>query len=249
MAKEFKDLFSDKSKDYKNFRPTYPSQLFDYLAGLVDEHDFAIDIGTGNGQAATELTRHFNKILATDPSAQQISEATPHPKINFEVGTAEKINAADNSADLITVAQAFHWLQHELFFNEAKRVLKSHGILAIWIYGLCSISPEVDPLVLKLYEQTLGPYWEPERKLIEENFKNIKFPFHEFSAPSFAMEKRWSLNDFIGYLSTWSALKKYQTISGENPLVQLKVELLKYWPTDEVRPVHWQIFPRVFAVK
>lgn len=249
MGKEFKDLFSDKSKDYKNFRPTYPSQLFDYLADLVNEHELAIDIGTGNGQAATELTRHFNKVLATDPSAQQISEATSHPKIEFSVGTAEKINAPDESANLITVAQAFHWFKHDLFFREAKRVLKPDGVLAIWVYGLCSISPEIDSSVFNLYEQILGPYWEPERKLLEENFKNIKFPFEEISAQSFAMEKSWSLDDFLGYLSTWSALKKYQNATNHKPLPDMRDELLKHWPAQEIRQVRWQISPRVFRVK
>ncbi|UOF02384.1 class I SAM-dependent methyltransferase [Bdellovibrio reynosensis] len=246
MSKEFKDLFSEKSNDYKNFRPTYPAQLFDYLAGLVHEHALAIDIGTGNGQAAMELTKHFNKVLATDPSAQQIAEASSHNKIKFEVGTAEQINAADNSADLITVAQAFHWFKHDLFFKEVQRVLKPEGILAIWVYGLCSITAEIDKPVLRLYEETLGAYWEPERRLLEENFKNIKFPFDEISSQSFLMEKNWSLDYFLGYLSTWSALKHYQKSTSHNPLTKLREELKKYWPEKEVLKIQWQIHPRLF---
>lgn len=70
-----KDLFSNQSKQYSAFRPTYPKELYDFILSHVKERNTAWDCGCGNGQVANDLSPHFNKVYATDLSAKQIENA------------------------------------------------------------------------------------------------------------------------------------------------------------------------------
>jgi SAM-dependent methyltransferase len=246
MTDSFKDLFSQQSGDYQKYRPTYPQELFVYLASLCPRHDVALDCGTGNGQAALALSEFFNEVIAADPSAKQIEKASPHAKVRYVVAPAEKLPVPDHSVDLLTVAQAFHWFRHLEFFQEAQRVLKPQGILAVWVYDLCHISPEVDSVLESFYNGLLGSYWEPERKLLEQNFESVDFPFVEIPAPAFAMQKEWSLEDLTGYLSTWSALQSYRR-KNTDPLPEYRAKLAAVWGEEPTCRVVWEIKPRVFS--
>ncbi|MGK5085380.1 class I SAM-dependent methyltransferase [Bdellovibrionota bacterium FG-1] len=242
---EFKDLFSKKSGAYAKFRPKYPDLLFRYLASLVDEHELAWDVGTGNGQAAVKIADHFKRVVATDPSAKQISSAARRPNVEYRVGTAEKPVFKDRSLDLITVAQAFHWFRQDEFFAEAKRMLKPGGVLALWCYELIKISPEIDAVIHKLYKDILGPYWEKERALVEEGYRNVVFPFKEITAPQFEITAEWSFAHLIGYLGTWSALQAYVQAQKSNPLEAMYGELKTAWGDAPKRSVRWEIGMRV----
>ena len=241
----FKDLFSTQSADYSRFRPKYPAALYPYLASLTDGHDLAWDCGTGNGQAAVALAHHFERVIATDPSSKQIASAEPHPRVQYQMGSAEKATLADRSVDIITVAQAFHWFRQEEFFAEAGRVLKPKGVLAFWSYELCRVTPQVDAAVLKLYSDVLGTYWEPERKLVEEGYKNVRMPFEEIAPPLFEMKAEWGLDLLVGYLGTWSALQTYIRKNGSNPLEAIFPELRSAWGGAPVRSVGWELALRV----
>jgi len=77
MAAGFIDKFSEAAEDYRRSRPTYPDSIFRALTAVAPGHDLAWDCGTGNGQAALGLARHFAAVNATDPSPQQIAQARP----------------------------------------------------------------------------------------------------------------------------------------------------------------------------
>lgn len=244
----FKDLFSLQSTDYAKFRPIYPQELYSYLASLTPAHDLAWDCGTGNGQAAIELANHFKKVVATDPSAKQLENATSHARVEYQVGVAEKSEFKDHRVDLITAAQAFHWFKHELFFQEAKRVLKPGGIVAVWCYGIAKITPEVDAVVKKLYDGILRNYWEPERQMVEDGYRNTLFPLQEIRTPVFQMKADWTLNHLMGYLSTWSALQKYIQKHQSNPLEEIVPELQAAWGNAHTISIQWELGLRVGAI-
>jgi SAM-dependent methyltransferase len=241
----FKDLFSKQSTDYAKFRPTYPESLFTYLASLVDRRETAWDVGTGNGQAACMLAEHFARVHATDPSAKQIESAPTHPRVEYAVGPAEKFAGANESIDLITVAQAFHWFRQPEFFAEANRVLRPGGVLALWCYELAKITPEVDAVVLELYEGVLGPYWEGERHLVEEGYRSVSLPFPEIRPPAFEMQIEWSLEHLVGYLGTWSALQTYIRNQGSNPLEKYFPRLESAWGSPAKRLATWELALRI----
>ena len=251
-APGFKDLFSKQSTDYAKFRPLYPAELYDYLAGLVAERKLAWDCGTGNGQAAVELASRFERVLATDPSQKQIQSAEPRANIVYSVASAESSGLPSASAgqgvDLVTVAQALHWFKHDEFSREVKRVVRPGGVLAVWSYGLMEISPEVDFQVLHFYRDLLGPYWEPERRLVEEGYKSVRIPFEELKTPAFFMKADWTFEHLIGYLRTWSALQTCIVKTGEDPLEKMALRLKAAWGRETHRPVIWPLSVRVFRI-
>lgn len=119
---DFKDNFSKQADIYVKYRPHYPGTLYTYLASLTSAHDLAWDCGTGNGQAAIDLAAHYKQVLATDPSKEQIEHCLPHQNVKYKIERSEARPLTANSVDLVTVANALHWFDHRVFFNEVKRV-------------------------------------------------------------------------------------------------------------------------------
>jgi SAM-dependent methyltransferase len=241
----FKDHFSKQADDYAKYRPAYPRELFEYLASLAPARLLAWDCGTGNGQAALGLAEFFGHVIATDPSEAQIRNATPHASVEYRVAPAEQTDIGAGTVDLVTVAQALHWFDHERFYAEAKRVLKPGGVLAAWCYGLNEIAPAIDPVVRHFYSGVVGPHWPPERRFIDERYASIPFPPGELVTPAFHIEAHWNLDDFIGYLNTWSATQRYRKAEGRDPLPALRDELIPVWgPADTLRSARWPIYLR-----
>lgn len=247
MSQTFHDHFSGVATRYADFRPHYPAALFDHLATLVPQGSVVWDCAAGNGQATHDLAARFDKVIATDASKEQIASATPNPKVEFRVATAEQSGLSDNSVELIAVAQALHWFDFERFYAEVKRVLKPNGVLAAWAYGINTVEGDaVNQLVLDFYHNVVGPYWPPERKLVEAGYRSIPFPFAEISAPTFQMEARWTLEQLLGYFSTWSATNRFIKTTGQNPLGPLAEELKRIWGNpDASRLVVWPLALRV----
>jgi SAM-dependent methyltransferase len=141
------------------------------------------------------------------------------------VQRAEKTNFPDKTFDFITVAQAVHWFNFKTFYNEVERVLKPNGIIAIIGYSLFKSNMETDKLIHKFYKDIIGPFWDEERRFLDEKYQTIPFPFQEIETPAFQQEYQWSFDHLIGYLETWSAVKHYEKEKGENPVNLIKNEL------------------------
>jgi ubiquinone/menaquinone biosynthesis C-methylase UbiE len=214
----FKDHFSEQATDYAKYRPNYPQELFAYVTSLATSREDAWDCATGNGQAAVGLAEFFERVIATDASAKQILSAEQNARVQYRVAPAEKSGLSSGSMDLITVAQALHWFDLDAFYMEAKRVLKSRGVLAVWCYNLLEIAPEVDAIVNRFYRETVGPYWPIERKVIEDHYQTILFPFDELHSPVLAMKAHWSLAQLVGYLRTWSATQAFIAANRSDPI-------------------------------
>jgi ubiquinone/menaquinone biosynthesis C-methylase UbiE len=188
MSKDFRDHFGSVSSDYVKNRPTYPPDLFDWLASQCMSHDLTWDCGTGSGQAATELARYFDRVLATDASVAQIAHAVVHPKIEYRVASAERNGIDTQCADLVVIAQALHWFDLDRFYAEVTRILKPGGLIAAWSYGVLKIEgEEINAMIQRFYHEEVGPYWPPERKHVETEYRDLAFPFTRIPAPSFAM--------------------------------------------------------------
>ncbi|PYM02511.1 MAG: SAM-dependent methyltransferase [Verrucomicrobia bacterium] len=243
---KFKDHFSGHAVEYAKFRPRYPDKLFEYLASISPRHGLAWDCATGNGQAAVGLIRHFDSVIATDASAQQIESAEPNDRITYRVAPAEASGIDSSSVDLILVAQALHWFDIERFFTEAKRVLKENAVLAISSYKVLEIAPETNAIIWNFYRETTGSFWPPERELVETDYKDIKFPFAELPPIRFDMHERWNLHQLAGYFRTWSATQRFIAARGFDPVDSLVEELRALWKNpEEVRDIKWPLHLRV----
>jgi ubiquinone/menaquinone biosynthesis C-methylase UbiE len=179
VTAESKDHFGRVAGEYATFRPHYPDTLYQWLASIAPNHRLAWDAGTGNGQAAVALADYFSRVLATDFSVGQIGQAIAHPRIEYRVAPAEQSGLDDQSADLVTVAQALHWFDIPAFFTEVERVLVPSGVVAAWTYGVVHAdSTETDQILNDFYYREIGPWWPENRRLVEEGYQTIAFPFH-----------------------------------------------------------------------
>jgi SAM-dependent methyltransferase len=213
-----KDLFSGISGQYAKFRPEYPKEVFDFIFKIVEQRSIALDCGTGNGQLAAQLAAGFDKVFAIDISSSQIENGVRKPNIEYSIQPAERMTFPDHYFDLVTVGQAIHWFDLEKFYNEVKRILKPGGFIFVIGYGRLSVDQEVDAVIDELYTSTLKGYWEKERKYIDENYLTIPFPFKELTTPEFCMKHTWNMRGLLGYLRTWSAVRKYIATSGLDPV-------------------------------
>jgi SAM-dependent methyltransferase len=215
MNAGFADHFSSHAKAYARYRPRYPAALFHYLAMRSPGTQLAWDCGTGNGQAALALADRFARVLATDPSAAQVASAQRHPRVEYRVATYDTGLAA-GSAQLVTAAQALHWMEVDAFLVETRRVLQPGGLLAVWCYSLCRIAPPIDELVEFFYRVTIGAYWPPERRLVNEGYRSVPLPIDELAVPPFEMVTDMTLAQFVGYVETWSAVQRCIAAKGRD---------------------------------
>ncbi len=242
-----KNYFSSIAQEYQRNRPMYPSEVFQYLAMVCDNHELAWDVGTGTGQAASQLAKQFDEVVATDESLEQISHAKPEPNIRYRKETAEQSTLEDCSVDLITVAQALHWFDFDNFMQEVDRVLKPGGIFAAWCYDLVRINANIDKTIKVLYEDILGDYWSERRRWIEQGYNNFVFPHPLLSPPSLNMEITWSYKQFADYLRTWSAVQKYKVMEGDDPVNQILQPLEFAWcDTGHMKKCVWPLQFKIF---
>jgi len=242
----FQDYFSGRSAEYARHRPAYPAALFEFLAGSALSRKLAWDAGTGSGQAATGLAEHFAAVRATDPSRAQLAAARQHPRVTYLVGDEGESGLADHSCDLVTAAQAAHWFDMDRFAREAQRVLRSGGLVAVWGYGLCTIDPGTDEVIRRFYTQTTGPFWPPDRRHVDEAYRELAFPFSERTFPAWAIEATLDLGGLCDYLRTWSAVQRMIAAGQGDPVGPLRWELAPGWGDPALRRmVRWPLFGRI----
>ena len=239
------DHFSGVARAYALYRPRYPPALFAYLAGLVPRHDRAWDCGAGSGQAAEGLRPHFRRVIASDISRLQLAGAEDaHGLLRF-VAAGERSALAESSVDLIVVAQALHWLDLSAFYAEVRRVLRPDGALAVWSYDLARLGEaRLDGAFREFYDVTVGEYWPPERRLVDDRYRGIPFPFAETTTPPFDMEADWTLDELLGYVGTWSAVSRYRALAGSDPVPSLGERLRPLWGPRERRRITWPVAMR-----
>lgn len=247
----FKDHFSRHSAAYRQFRPTYPASLYEFLASLAPARKLAWDCATGNGQAAVGLARHFERVIATDASAAQLAERQIDPRVVYACATAEQAPIKSGSCALVTVAQAAHWFNLPAFYAEVERVAcpgaanagaaNSGAVIALWTYGRCIVNPGVDQDVADFNREVIGPYWPPERHYVDAGYCTLPFPFKRCAAPPFELAVAWSAEDLVNYIGTWSAVSRYRDAVGSDPLRDLRARLAVSWADGKSRSVRWPL--------
>jgi SAM-dependent methyltransferase len=242
----YRDHFSGQAKEYARHRPIYPAAMFAYLASLAPSNELAWDCGTGNGQAALALAESFQRVIATDASAAQIENAFPHERVEYRVEPSEKTNIQAVTVDLITVGTAVHWFDFEAFYAEVRRVGKAKGIIAVWTYHLPVIDPRVDLWLERFYRQVLAGYWPERIRYLGQCYRTLPFPFEEIQPPEFEMGAIWNLDSLVGFLGSWSAVRKMVAARGESAFETQVKELENIWgkktQPKEIRwPLHFRI--------
>lgn len=241
-----RDYFSSQAAEYARYRPTYPAELFDFVAGLTPHHHLAWDCATGSGQAVAGLVDRFKRVIATDRSAAQLERAARHERVEYREAAAESSGLPGGSADVVTVGQALHWLDLDRFYAEVRRVLVPGGALVVWSYGDPVLDePVIDAALQRFNFDTMGPYWPVDRRRVGALYKSYPFPFAEVPAPELTLQCAWTLEQLAGYLRSWSATARYVDTHGINPVAGFEQALRARWGAPNVRHiVRWPLTVR-----
>jgi SAM-dependent methyltransferase len=237
----FPDHFSAVAATYARYRPTYPAQLFDWIADVAPARNAAWDCGAGSGQATVALAERFARVVATDASAEQLSQAPAHPRITWCVAPAEASGLDPLSMDAVTVAQALHWFDLPRFWREVRRVVRPSGVVAAWSYGTPFLTDTVVTGVLRdFHDNVVGPYWPIERGMVDTRYQTMDFPFDRLSSPGLDLRATWVLDELTGYLRSWSATRRYIEERGIDPVTAFSEALRRVWGNGS-REVIWPL--------
>ncbi len=241
----FADHFSRDSASYAEFRPRYPAALFAWLARLPTARGMAWDVATGSGQAATMLAAHFERVIASDASVAQLRARSRASGVYYLAEQGEVSAVRSRRADLVTVAQGYHWLDHPRFHAEVDRVLVPGGAFAVWCYGVLHVDPDIEAAMARFYDGTVGAYWPKERVHVEQGYRHYEIPIAEVPAPPLSIESRLTLPQLLGYVRSWSAVGRYMKANGHDPVPALGEQLAEHWGDPaRPRPVVWPIAMR-----
>jgi len=243
--------FTTGAAGYAAHRPTYPMALADALAAISPGHALALDCGCGTGQLSVLLAERFEAVVALDASAAQIAQAEAHERVRYGTALAQDSGLPAASVDLVTVAQAAHWLDLDLFYDEVRRVARPGAAVALVTYGILQVDgDEVDRIARHFYHEVVGPHWPPERRHVEEGYRNLPFPFREHSMPELAIEVAWTVADLVGYVNTWSAVRVAERALGASPVPAFEAALRAAWGDPESRRrVRWPLSVRAGNVE
>ncbi|MCU1556811.1 MAG: putative methyltransferase [Microbacteriaceae bacterium] len=202
LRKEQANSFGGAVDEYERARPTYPRDAVDWL--IPEGTRAVLDLGAGTGKFTRSLVARGLEVIAVEPD-DEMRAVLAHalPSVRALKGTAENIPLPDASVNLITAAQAWHWVDEERAVPEAARVLKPGGSLAlVW-----NIRDESAPWVERLSE-VIGSS-EAERAM--QTSITIGAPF----GPTERFEVGWSAKTDLDGLLTLVASRSYVITADE----------------------------------
>ncbi|XP_057192789.1 putative methyltransferase DDB_G0268948 isoform X1 [Triplophysa rosa] len=203
------------------------SKIMQFLMSNKESpYDLAVDVGCGSGQGTLLLAPYFAHVVGTDISPAQLEMARKHvssTNITYRECPAEELPFEDGSIDLVTSMSAFHWFDHSPFLQEAHRVLKPHGCLALinytmdmeLSYGDCSealnhICKEFYVALLPYRNAYLGP---SSFHFYNQTYNSLQYPVKEWQE-MFWVKKAVPFSGYIGMVESFSS---YQALLEKDP--------------------------------
>lgn len=240
----FSDHFSAVAARYARYRPRYPAALAELLAARCEGRELAWDAGCGNGQLSLALAPHFTKVIATEPSRAQLEQAEVHDRVEYRCENAERSTLDGACVDLAIAAQAAHWFDWRAYVAEVTRVTKPHATVATVSYGILHVEGSGGELVSQFYGE-LASYWPPERRHVENGYRELTWPWNELVVPAIDMVEQWTRDELVGYVTTWSATQALVRAAGTTRYEKLASDLASVWPDGERRAVRWPLAIRL----
>ena len=236
---------------YSKYRPEYPIELKQRVLSYMGENGFdatagtslMLDIGCGTGLVMRLFAPSFTAAWGVDISHEQVRQAVNQSAHNqfYLKSPAEVTCFKDNTFDIITAGQAWHYFDHDIFNREVSRILAPNGFLVIFGYDTpFSLSPQLDKaqgILNEFYLETLAPFYSDRLKLVQNRYRDIELPFttrHRIEEVELRMEV--PLSWMLGYMSThgfYQALNR--ALPGNSELEKLRKNLAVAIGGNDVR--------------
>lgn len=222
----------EHAASYVKYRISPSTELIGQIINFLKKQkgrpfELALDVGCGSGQGTLLLSKHFNSVVGTDASQSQLDMALQYsqePNITYKQCLAEELPFADSSVDLVTSMVAFHWFDRQLFLQEADRVLKPRGCLALLSYTLdmevsykdCS-ADELNQVCKEFYA-ALRPYrnsylGERSVDIYRAAYESIPYPEKEWH-DCFWVQQSMPLSGYMGFAESFTS---YQVLLKQDP--------------------------------
>ena len=241
--------FDQGGQAYARFRPQYPAALAAYLASIAPDMALAVDVGCGNGQLTHLLAEHFTSVAGFDPSADQLAHATTRANVTYQCAPAEHLPLPERCASLISAAQAAHWFDLPAFYAQVRRIAQPGAVVALISYGVLRLEGKPGTRFARFYEAEIGPYWPAERALVDSGYATLDFPFEPLEPPPLEIRLAWSLDELLGYISTWSAVRRAREAGRDELLRRFADDMAACWGNPQTRrAMSWPVNLRIGRV-
>lgn len=167
MPTDFQPKFGGAAGEFDRYRPDYPAALYERIFGRIPppRRRCAMDLGAGTGIVTAHLVGVFAQVIAVEPDpgmAAKIAESLPGVRIYG--ATAEDCTHLAESVDLVTIANALHWMEAPRVLANVRGWLRSGGLLAVFDRPLPKATPPVDEIVLSELRGPWQPHSDPRLK-------------------------------------------------------------------------------------
>ncbi len=161
----------------------------------------------------------------------------------YRVAPAEDPGLDEATVDLVTVGQALHWFDQKRFFEGVRRVGAPGGAIAVWAYDLFEIPDDrAAHAAIRDFHASVEAFWPAERALVARRYADVPFPFEEIPVRPVTMTAAWSLERVLGYLSTWSSVKRCAKETGRDPVGEYRERLGAAWgDVDAEKTISWPL--------
>ncbi|KAL6101244.1 uncharacterized protein ACO6RY_08210 [Pungitius sinensis] len=222
----------EHARSYWKYRIAPTDHLIQQVLNFLEKQmgrpfERAVDVGCGSGQGTLLLAEHFASVLGTDVSPAQLEMALQHskkPNITYRECAAEELPSADSSVDLVTAMSAFHWFHRPRFLQEANRVLRPRGCLALLNYtidmrlGYPDCCSHTLNQVCQEFYAALQPYRSAHLghssiEIYREAYESIPYPDKEWHECVW-VEMPMPLSSYMGLVESFSS---YQALLREHP--------------------------------
>jgi len=245
MSKSIWNLTSEATK-YAQSRPSHPQAIaMNAIAFLKEKYTGpitqAVDVGCGTGISTTNLSGKFQNVLGVDASEAMVEQAQLkgyHNSLRFMHGTAEKLPASDESAQLMLVGRAIHYFDTVKFYKEVDRVLVNDGVLCYYSVHFPSVScptntkfgAHVHQVFWRFLKAELHDYWPVNaynKQKIDWDRRNyyvnvIPAPYTESKVDeTVSVPRDISLLMLASELRTYSPFVNYAEREGEEKAAKL----------------------------
>jgi SAM-dependent methyltransferase len=211
--------FASAADVYERARPSYPQDAVDWLVGQtgLGPGRTVVDLGAGTGKLTRLLLASGARVVAVEPIAEMRAHIEGAEALE---GTAEAIPLPDGSADVVTVAQAFHWFDHDRALPEIDRVLRDDGSLVL-VWNMRDLEDPIQrgiedllgPMRNDVPGQIVGAWREPlERSSL----------FGEATVGEFRYEQQFTTNDLCDRVASTSFVAALPPVDREVLLVRVR---------------------------